>query len=129
MASSASVSVNNWLGFSGQLGITAVQQLGSVSGALVVDLAKGSSVLATITGATTLSFTNYSPSNKSQRVVLTLTNGGTNITWPVSTRWVGAGSAGSAPSLAVSGVDKVVIDITNDNGSVIYDGAYIGRLA
>ena len=108
---------------------SASQSLGSVSGAVAINLGNGPNVSLTTSGATTISFTGTPGSNTSQRVVLTITNGSTNITWPGATRWAGAGIVGSAPTLSASGTDKIVIDIINIGGSLTYDASYIGRVA
>lgn len=106
------------------------QSIGSVSGAVTINLASGSNIALTITGNTTLTFTGLPASGNAQRAILTITNGGAGtITWPAGTRWVGAGIVGSAPSLQASGTEKIAIDITNFAGTVAYDASYIGRVA
>ena len=91
------------------------QALGNVSGSKAINLTNGLSISATITGATTFSFTN-APNSGSVVVILQLTNGGSKtITWPSSIKWAG----GTAPKLTASGVDIIVLT-TNNGGSTWY---------
>jgi len=78
-----------------------VNQLGSISGAQAIDLSTHTIYTATITAATTFSFTNAPSSGESQVVYLRLTNAGTGITWPANTKYAG----GTPPTLTVSGID------------------------
>lgn len=88
------------------------QALGSISGAVTVDLSLGNSVSATITAATTLTFIGAA-SGACRTVLLTLTNGGSaTVTWPSAIRWPG----GNAPTLTKSGVDLVIL-ATSDGGT------------
>lgn len=88
------------------------QTLGSVSGAVTVDLSLGNSVSATIAAATTLTFTGAA-SGACRTVLLTLTNGGSaTVTWPSTIKWPG----GTAPTLTASGVDLVILS-TSDGGT------------
>jgi hypothetical protein len=88
-----------------------VNALGSVSGATSINVESGNMVSATVTGATTFSFTN--PPAPGGGFVLVLTNGGAGaVTWPASVDWEG----GSAPSLTASGVDMLTF-ITVDSGT------------
>lgn len=117
-------------GIGGGGGSAALQALGSVSGPVSINLSLGANAALTIGGAATLTFTNTPSNNTAQRAVLTITNGGAGaITWPAGIRWAGAGVVGSAPTLVASGVEKVVIDISNIAGALVYDGSYIGRVA
>ena len=69
------------------------QALGNVSGTKAVNLTEGLAISATITGATTFSFTDV-PQTGATVVVMQLTNGGAyTITWPSSIKW----SGGTAP--------------------------------
>lgn len=106
-----------------------VQDFGSTSGARAINCEKGDVCSLTIAGPTTLSFTNLPTYNTSLRVTLVITNGGSSVTWPAGTRWAGPGVVGSAPTLAATGVDKVVMEINNIAGTIYYDAAYIGRVA
>lgn len=111
-------------------GNSSFQALGSKVGAFSIDLSLGPNVSFTSTGAITPTFTNTPALNTAQRSVLTITNGGAGVvTWPAGTRWMGPGVVGSAPSLAASGTEKVVIDIINNAGALSYDASYLGRVA
>lgn len=88
------------------------QALGSISGAVTVDLSLGNSVSATIAAATTLTFTGAA-SGACRTVLLTLTNGGSaTVTWPSTIKWPGD----TAPTLTESGVDLVIL-ATSDGGA------------
>lgn len=106
-----------------------VQNFGNTSGARAIDCTRGSLCALTATGAVTISFTNGPGLNASIRMTLNITNGGSNITWPAGTRWAGPGVVGSAPTLATTGTDKVVVEISNIGGTTYYDATYIGRVA
>ena len=91
------------------------QALGNVSGTKAVNLTEGLAISATITGATTFSFTDV-PQTGATVVVMQLTNGGSQtITWPSSIKWAG----GTAPKFTASGIDIVVLT-TNDAGATWY---------
>jgi hypothetical protein len=88
-----------------------VSALGSVSGTQTLDLSTASEWTMTITGATTLAFTNTLPANDSQIVLIRFTNAGSAaVTWPASTKF----AAKTPPTFTVSGVDVV---------GVLYDTA------
>lgn len=106
-----------------------VQDFGATSGNRSINCAKGTICALTITGPTTLSFTNGPSFNSVIRLLLQITNGGSNVTWPAGTRWVGAGVVGSAPALAPTGTEKIAVEIINIAGTVVIDAAYIGRVA
>lgn len=81
-----------------------VTALGSVSGTQTLNLASASEWTMTITGATTLAFTNTLAANRGQVVYLRFTNAGSaTITWPASTKF----ASGTAPTFTASGVDVV----------------------
>lgn len=105
------------------------QNLGDVSGPLVIDLSKGWDIKMRIIGAiTSMTFTNGPSTGNAARAAFQITNGGAfSITWPAGIRWNGAGVVGSAPTLQASGVENVVVNISNPAGSVLIGGAYIGR--
>lgn len=91
------------------------QALGNVSGTKAVNLTEGLAISATITGATTFSFTDV-PQTGATVVVMQLTNGGAyTITWPSSIKW----SGGTAPKFTASGIDIVVLT-THDAGVTWY---------
>lgn len=85
---------------------------GSVSGATPLDLSAGNYFTLTPTGPTTLSFTNVPTGAFTTAVILKITNGGANITWPAGTKWPG----GTSPTLTASGIDIVVM-MTDDDGT------------
>lgn len=91
------------------------QALGNVSGTKSVNLTNGLAISATITGATTFSFTNVAQTGATV-VVMQLTNGGSQtITWPSSIKW----SGGTAPKFTASGIDIIVLT-TNNGGTTWY---------
>jgi len=83
---------------------------GSISGAQNLDLSAADVFTATISGATTFSFTNTPSGTWMTGFILFLTNGGTNVTWPGTVDW----PAGAAPTLQASGVDILGFMTTND---------------
>lgn len=85
---------------------------GSVSGAVAVDFENGNTQSMTITGATTLSFTNPPASGSAGWMTLVLTNAGGDVTFPAS---VDFGDAG-APTFQAAGVDVVTL-FTIDGGT------------
>lgn len=109
---------------------TKTQNLGNVSGALVIDLAQGWNIAMTVVGAiTSLSFVNGPAVGGAARASLQITNGGANMSWVAGTRWTGAGVVAAAPTLQASGVENVVYNITRPVSATLYDAAYIGRVA
>ncbi len=101
----------------------------AATGTVTIDLALYSAAQLTVTGNITIAFTNLPAVNEQKKFNLTLITGGSaTFTPPVGTRWGGAGVVGSAPTLQVTGTDKIAYDIYN-NGSVVYDAAYVGRFA
>lgn len=98
-----------------------VSALGSISGAQTLDLAAATEFTATLTGATTLSFSNAPGAGSGQVVYLRLTNAGaTTITWPANTKFAG----GTAPTLTSSGVD--VLAVKYDLATTTYQVFVIG---
>lgn len=101
----------------------------AATGAVAIDLGLYSAAQLTITGNTTLSFTNLPAGNEQKKCTLNLINGGSfTVTYPAGTRFGGSGVVGSAPTLQAAGTDKLQFDIYN-NGAVVYDAAYVGRYA
>lgn len=97
------------------------QDLGTISGAVTIDLSAGLSVIATVGGATTLAFAN-APAGGTATVLLRLTNGGAyTVTWPSTIKWPG----GNAPTLTASGVDLVIL-ATSDGGATWWGVANTG---
>lgn len=111
---------------------------GSVSGLLInntatgtvtIDLSVYSAAQLTLTGNTTIAFSNLPASGEQVKFTLNLINGAAfTPTFPVGIIWGGSGAVGSVPTFQASGRDKLVIDIYN-NGAVVYEGAYVGRYA
>lgn len=99
------------------------QSKGSVSGAVSVDTSLAEYVTATVTGATTFSFTNPPAAGDSAAFMLELTNAGAAaITWPASVKWEG----GTAPSgLPAAGVTLLVF-VTRDAGTT-WHGAVVSK--
>lgn len=92
-----------------------VNARGSISGAQTIDLELGNVVTATITGATTFTFSNPPASGSAGSFTLIVTNPSTNITWPAAVDWAG----GSAPTLTGTGVD-ILTFLTTDGGTTWY---------
>lgn len=109
--------VNGGLGIAGNLIYTnstlKVNALGSVSGAVTIDLSLGNYVSATAIGACTWGVINYSGSGYASGFLLELSDGGAYTqTWMSGTKW----PIGSAPELATSGVDLLGF-VTDDSGT------------
>ena len=83
--------------------------------ASAIDISLGNYQYKTISGATTFTITNPSPTTKACGFTLELTNAGTNITWPASVKWPG----GVAPTLTAAGVDLLTFT-TRDEGTTWY---------
>jgi hypothetical protein len=86
--------------------------LGEVSGATAVNLALGRFFSMTVTGATTLALTNAPATGTFAAVVLEITNGGANVTWPSSVKW----PEGELEPLTAAGVYIVTL-YTRDGGT------------
>lgn len=85
--------------------------IGNAAASQDIDLADGDTVSATITEATTFTF---SSPNTADGFALFLTNGGAfAVTWPASVDWPG----GTAPTLTAAGVDLIVFS-TLDGGTI-----------
>ena len=93
--------------FEGGVNETAVSLTGTA-----VDCEAGTYFYKTISGATTLTFTNPAATGKVSSFTLELTNPSTNMTWPASVDWAG----GSAPTLTTTGVD-ILTFLTRDGGT------------
>lgn len=91
---------------------------GNTSGNKSINISTGLIHSLTCTGATTISFTGWQSGSVSQSVVLSITNGSTNITWPTSVKW----EDGTLPELS-TGIDRLVF-VSDDNGTTI-----LGHLA
>ena len=89
-----------------------VQVLGSISGAVTINMSLGDTVTATITGNTTFSITGLT-SGSTNTVYLILTNSGAGtITYPAGTTF----NRGVAPITNATGKTLIILD-TVDNGS------------
>ncbi|MDP3988897.1 MAG: hypothetical protein Q8P93_01530 [bacterium] len=91
--------------------------LGSVSSTTDIDFEDGNVVTATISGATTFTFSNPPVSGTAGSFTLILTNGGSDtITWPDAVQW----PSETAPILMSSGVD--VLSFFTTDGGTTYHG-------
>jgi hypothetical protein len=98
-----------------------VTALGSISGTQTLNLATASEWTMTITGATTIAFSNVPAAGNSQVVYIRFTNAGSAaITWPSGTQF----PAGTAPTFTTSGVD--LIGVKYDTTSSTYFVFVIG---
>lgn len=102
-----------------------VTNLGNVSGTVTMDLTTASEWAMTITGATTIAFSNPPNAGMSEVIYLRITNGGSStITWPASTKF----AAATAPTLTASGMDMlgVAYDSVTSTYMVFVIGLNIG---
>jgi len=96
-----------------------VQNLGSISGANAIDLSNGTQILATLTGATSFSFTGLPSAGKELAFSLRLTNVET-ITWPAGTKFANGaapsptGTLYEIPCSINSAGDLIVYGLVND---------------
>lgn len=98
----------NWFVFDGSFPYFLASEVQSVTatGATAIDMNLGWNVALTLTGAATLTFTNWPTSGTLGRCVLDVTSSGSfNITWPATTYW----SGGVAPTVTPSGKDTFII--------------------
>ena len=99
----ASIGATGW-----QLTDTAVNQTGTA-----ISMLDGGYFYKTITGITTLTFTNPPATGQVASFTLELINGGAfAVTWPTSVKW----QAGTAPTLTAAGTDMIVFT-TRDAGT------------
>ncbi|MGE0278344.1 MAG: hypothetical protein AB7R40_23355 [Nitrospiraceae bacterium] len=90
--------------------------LGSMTGAVAMNLAAADVFYGTATGTITFSFSNVPASGNGVFWTLEITNGGSQtINWPASVSWPG----GSPPDLTSSGVDLITF-YTRDGGTNVY---------
>ena len=87
--------------------------LAGVSGTVNLDLSLANTFTATITGTSTIAFTNTSAvADTVSGIMLYLTNGGSaTVTWPASVLW----ASNAEPVLTTSGKDLLTF-VTFDNG-------------
>jgi hypothetical protein len=79
-----------------------------------IDYSAGTVHTKTITGATTITFSNLPSTGKVVTWQMHIRNGSTNVTWPTSVDWGDAG----APALSTSGLD-VISFMTIDAGTTV----------
>lgn len=78
-----------------------------------MDLSASDTFTLTVTGTTSLAFSNVPASGRAKYIVLEITNGGSAaVIWPTNTRWPG----GTAPTLTTAGTDLIVF-FTDDGGA------------
>ena len=94
-----------------------VQQLGSISGPITIDLSQASTFTMTITGTTTITFINYPTGGYDITTYLKITNGGAHtINWPAGTQK----SGGFAVSLGLTAAGKDLLAVWYDPDSGTY---------
>lgn len=90
-----------------------IVNLGNITGSVAIDWSLGDFFYGTVTGISTLSWSNL-PSGKAGSVTLELTNPGAfSVTWPSGVKWPGA----LAPSRTASGVD--LYEFVCRDGSIV----------
>lgn len=95
-----------------------IQNLGNVSGAVMLTPANGGYIKLTVAGTTTLSATFNLTAGYQTAFTVEVTNGAAfSLSWPAGIKWDG----GVIPSLTVAGVDRVVLsyDGTTLRGSLV----------
>lgn len=87
----------------------AVQNLGTISGTVVIDTDLGDAIF-TVGGALDLSFTGTYENGYGRTIALYVTNGGSfGVTWDSAVLW----SGGTSPTLTVTGEDLIVMYTSN----------------
>jgi hypothetical protein len=112
-----SASTNSLLKTGGTMtgAITALRETRVAMGANDINLAQGNVFTKTISGATTLTVSNWLPSPVANSFILELTNAGSAaITWFGGVKWTG----GIAPTLTASGVD-ILGFYSHDGGTTV----------
>ena len=95
--------------------ITALRETKVAMGANDIDLSAGNLFTKTISGATTLTVSNWLASGNANSFILELTNGGSAvITWFAGVKW----ASGTAPTLTASGVD-ILGFYSHDGGTTV----------
>lgn len=95
--------------------ITALRETKVAMGANNIDLSAGNVFTKTISGATTLTVSNWLASGNANSFILELTNGGSAaITWFSGVKW----ASGTAPTLTASGVD-ILGFYSHDGGTTV----------
>lgn len=95
--------------------ITAIREMYSPVTAMDIDTSLGNVFSKTVTGLTTFTFSKVLPAPAVTSFIIEITNGGTNVTWPVGVRWAG----GTKPILTTTGTDLL--------GFYSYDGGRYWR--
>lgn len=103
-----------------------VSALGNVSGSVSLNLANGNVFSATLTGATTFSFTGAA-SGKACSIALYLSQDATGsraVTWPASStlKWAG----GAAPTLTTTASALDILVFETINGGTTWYGSLVG---
>jgi hypothetical protein len=88
----------------------ALKALGDISGNTSCDLLLGNVFSATVLSTTTFTFDNAPSGTWMTGFILYLTDGGSNVSWPVTVAW----PSGVAPTLASSGTDILVFTTIDD---------------
>lgn len=96
----------------------AVNAIGNTgAGTVTVNCLTANRVTLTVTGISTLAFSNVPAAGTAKTMVLHITNGGAfALSFPTGTRWAG----GIAPALMASGLD--IIGLTTIDGGTTWDG-------
>ena len=99
-------------------GLVATRLLGTsvAMAANDVDLSTGNYFSKTISGATTLTFSNPPADGIFVQFSLELTGDGSAITWPTSVKW----DSGTTPTAPASGNKDKFIFVTYDGGTTYY---------
>jgi hypothetical protein len=93
----------------------------ATSGTAAWDHATSKGAALSPSGAVTLSLTGTVPAGAMTVNTLVITDGDTNVTWPVGAIWIGTG--GSAPTLQSSGTDIVTIMATSSAVYLFHAGS------
>ncbi len=104
-----------------------INAIGNVTGSQAINAENGNVATLTLTGDTTVTFTNPSATGKGCGLTLIITQNGTGnhiITWPISVKWAG----GSAPTLSTAAASEDILSFyTINNGTKWY--GFVGGLA
>jgi hypothetical protein len=87
----------------------------AATGAVALDLSLANNFEITLTGATTLSFTNPAPAGQVCSLTLFINQNGTAfaVTWPASVQWAG----GTAPDLSAINKSSILTFVTKNAGN------------
>ncbi len=96
-----------------------VQELGIISGSVIIDVSTADIFNFSVSGALSVGFSGFvSPVGKS--VLLNITNGDINVSWASTIKWPG----GTAPPLSSAGRDKLIF--SSDDGGTTVDAGVCG---